>query len=65
MNQVSEGTSSSQRINAKVPVYPTLTMPTRLLHGLDKPLRYTNAASTDIRRTLDKFRRLERMRGAK
>ena len=43
--------------------YPSLTMPTRSLTGIEKPLRYVNAASTDIRATLEKFRRLERMKG--
>ena len=36
------------------------TTPSRSLVG-PKPARYVNAASTDIRRTFEKWRRLQRM----
>lgn len=36
------------------------TNPSRALIG-PKPARYVNAASTDIRRTFEKFRRLQRL----
>lgn len=63
MNRTSEGTTSAREILARVPVqHIRLTMPTRTLTDLVKPARYVNAANTDIRATLEKFRRLERMK---
>jgi hypothetical protein len=66
MNRQSEGHASAVRILARDPLQPIrLTMPTRTLTDLSKPARYVNAANTDIRQTLEKFKRLERMRGAR
>ena len=59
MNRISEGTESAQRILRTA-------VPTRALTDLSKPARYVHSSKTDIRVTLEKFRRLQRMqeRGA-
>ncbi|TDS78756.1 hypothetical protein [Comamonas sp. JUb58] len=46
---------------------PMLTMPTRPLvaQGGAKPNRYVPAASTDVSKTFDKFRRLMALQNAK
>jgi hypothetical protein len=55
MNRTSEGHASATRILK-------LGTPTRSLTDQHKPARYVPAANTDIRATLEKFRRLERMK---
>jgi len=52
---MSEGHASATRILK-------LVTPTRSLTDQHKPARYVPAANTDIRATLEKFRRLERMK---
>ena len=61
---MSEGHESAVRILASVPLqHIRLTMPTRTLADQSqKPLRYVHSSVTDIRQTLEKFKRLERMK---
>lgn len=47
---------------AGAPPGGTIVFPTRSVTDLKKPAKYTRWESTDVAKTMEKFRRLERMK---